>query len=335
MSFLVALLIITPLAFLAGWMLSKAYFSAHTADTVSRQRHYAMLRAQRDRYRRRIQAVHNLVRRHEETRDQIRSKLDTLQKGLAGQEILGENAGDTTADKSTTGQSTEEPSPRILNLATRIARLQAQAKSEHERAAAAENELSLLRIERQELEARVKRLESGTQPVKMTRAEARETDLKAEMGALREELKQREHRIKRLEAQLADSEARVAELEANLRTWKHRVSPLAKQLQLQRDLIRKVNDTGQPTTVYTPPDSAVESEPEAADDLQQIRGIGPALERRLNAHGIWRFVQIADMSAAELSEVAGQLSISPTLPERDEWIRQARDLYQERYRQSA
>ena len=63
------------------------------------------------------------------------------------------------------------------------------------------------------------------------------------------------------------------------------------------------------------------------DGTQPVgRGIGPALERRLNRHGIRRLEQLAGLSEQELIEITEKLAIAPNLAQRDRWIDQAREL---------
>lgn len=62
------------------------------------------------------------------------------------------------------------------------------------------------------------------------------------------------------------------------------------------------------------------------DDLQQIKGVGPALERMLNDLGIFRYEQIASISEYEIDRIAAQLRGFRTRIYREDWIGQARSL---------
>lgn len=62
------------------------------------------------------------------------------------------------------------------------------------------------------------------------------------------------------------------------------------------------------------------------DDLKLIWGVGPKLEKMLNAMGIWHFAQIAGWSRAELKWVDERLEGFKGRAERDEWIKQAKKL---------
>jgi NADH-quinone oxidoreductase subunit E len=56
-----------------------------------------------------------------------------------------------------------------------------------------------------------------------------------------------------------------------------------------------------------------------------IAGIGPVLERALNAHGITSFAQIAALKKRDIAELEEKLKF-PGRVARDEWIKQAKAL---------
>lgn len=61
----------------------------------------------------------------------------------------------------------------------------------------------------------------------------------------------------------------------------------------------------------------------AADDLLQVKGIGPKLNALLNSLGITRFDQIAAWGAKEIDIVDGHLGAFKGRIGRDEWVHQA------------
>lgn len=63
----------------------------------------------------------------------------------------------------------------------------------------------------------------------------------------------------------------------------------------------------------------------APDNLKEIKGVGPAIEAKLNAAGINSFTQIAAWTKKEQVEFAEQLSFAGRI-EREEWVRQAKVL---------
>jgi NADH-quinone oxidoreductase subunit E len=62
------------------------------------------------------------------------------------------------------------------------------------------------------------------------------------------------------------------------------------------------------------------------DDLKLIWGIGPKLEKMLNAMGVWHFDQIASWMKTEIKWVDERLEGFKGRPERDEWVKQAKKL---------
>ena len=62
-----------------------------------------------------------------------------------------------------------------------------------------------------------------------------------------------------------------------------------------------------------------------ADDLKKIGGIGPALERKLNALGVTRYDQIAAFSDEDVEKVDTALNYKGRVS-RDDWVGQAKAL---------
>lgn len=62
------------------------------------------------------------------------------------------------------------------------------------------------------------------------------------------------------------------------------------------------------------------------DDLQRIKGVGPAIEKTLNELGIFSFQQIAEMSEYDIDRVARRLKGFRSRIYREDWIGQAREL---------
>lgn len=66
-----------------------------------------------------------------------------------------------------------------------------------------------------------------------------------------------------------------------------------------------------------------------ADDLKEIKGIGPKLEEQCNSLGIYHFDQIADWSDAEVAWMDESLEGFRGRVTRDKWVEQARELAKE------
>lgn len=305
MAYVVVLLIAVAVAFPAGWLVCRAWLTAKGspvgADSNSAAKHHTLLQAQRSRYRGQVQRVIEVVRRHEAARDQLRAKL-----------------AETSDRLDSSRQQTEKVQTQLAAAREEAERHRAASDADSERVKSTENAMGLLKIERDELSARVRRLEADARAHTDTARSPADADARAERGELREKLAAAEHRRHELETKLADRETRIEKLEESVETWKRRVMPLTRQVQTYREAVRKLQ-SGEP-------DAAAPDDDLRTDSLQQIKGIGPALERRLNAQGIQRFAQLAELAPVELADLADKLAISPTLPERDQWIEQAREL---------
>ena len=66
------------------------------------------------------------------------------------------------------------------------------------------------------------------------------------------------------------------------------------------------------------------------DDLQIIKGIGPFIEEKLNALGIYTFEQISKMTAKIEEEVNIAIEFFPGRVKRDEWAKQAKQLHKDK-----
>lgn len=73
-----------------------------------------------------------------------------------------------------------------------------------------------------------------------------------------------------------------------------------------------------PAALFTAPEGP-------ADDLKKISGVGPVLEKKLNALGITTYAQVAAMSKDDIQKVDDALSFKGRI-ERDNWLDQAAEL---------
>jgi predicted flap endonuclease-1-like 5' DNA nuclease len=63
------------------------------------------------------------------------------------------------------------------------------------------------------------------------------------------------------------------------------------------------------------------------DSLQTIKGIGPFIEEKLNALGIFTFEQVGNMTSEIETQVNKAIEFFPGRVKRDEWAKQARNLH--------
>jgi predicted flap endonuclease-1-like 5' DNA nuclease len=156
-----------------------------------------------------------------------------------------------------------------------------------------------------------------------------------------ERYQQRNAEAEALEQQLAEAHERIAALENMVGSEQTRVEPvdpdaLGDSMDASNEPIDE-NEAGEEAVAVAvqhnddEPDSTVddddiEDQP-GRDDLQLIKGVGPAIEKTLNELGISRFDQIAQMSEYDIDRVAHRLKGFRSRIYREDWIGQARDLY--------
>ena len=68
-----------------------------------------------------------------------------------------------------------------------------------------------------------------------------------------------------------------------------------------------------------------------ADDLKDIVGVGPFLERKLHSLGIYTYRQIANFTKEDIDKVNELIEFFPGRIERDHWVQQASDFYERKY----
>jgi predicted flap endonuclease-1-like 5' DNA nuclease/regulator of replication initiation timing len=179
----------------------------------------------------------------------------------------------------------------------------------------------------------------------------RQRDLEAQQ--LRSQLEEAEERIAELEAQVAAHNARIEPLEPGALTGGLNACNEQYEATLQRvpvdfpgrleegkHIAEGLADNGAgrngaangeppgprslaPTLEHA---YAGEAYPGSRDDLQRIKGVGPAIERTLNDFGIYRFDQVAQISEYDIDRIAERLRGFRSRIYREDWIGQARAL---------
>ena len=131
-------------------------------------------------------------------------------------------------------------------------------------------------------------------------------------------------------------------LEADLKTAERRIEQLERQVSDEHTRIEAVRD---PDTLTDgrdasnddsdgdetlPSDAGETVDPDSQsslrDNLQRIKGVGPAIEKTLNDMGFFRLQQIADMTEYDIDRVAERLRGFHSRIYRENWIGQAREL---------
>ncbi|CCH53019.1 hypothetical protein BN8_02076 [Fibrisoma limi BUZ 3] len=68
-----------------------------------------------------------------------------------------------------------------------------------------------------------------------------------------------------------------------------------------------------------------------ADDLKDIVGVGPFLERKLHSLGIYTFRQVANFTQEDIVKVNEIIEFFPGRIERDDWVGQAKSFHERKY----
>ncbi|MDE9449355.1 NADH:quinone oxidoreductase [Aliiroseovarius sp. Z3] len=112
-------------------------------------------------------------------------------------------------------------------------------------------------------------------------------------------------------------------------------TPKAKKAAAKKPAAKKASAKAATTTAQAEPAAATGTSKKprtmkaprkaGADDLKQLKGVGPKLEQTLNGLGFWHFDQIAKWTADEIAWVDDNLSFKGRI-ERDGWVEQAKTL---------
>lgn len=186
---------------------------------------------------------------------------------------------------------------------------------------------------REKLTAQVSPLEDT--PVN---ASVANTKLKKTLQTLRQGLAEKDKRLEEMQASVDLANERTGRMQQRLQSWRVRIKPLAKQFRQQKMIIselreelkiremrqRALEDKQRGKTTAPAPASVTSAQD--SEELLEVQGIGPALQKKLADLGIHKLRQLAEMSPAELMAVGKSLSISSDRMRKYDWAGQARRL---------
>ena len=207
--------------------------------------------------------------------------------------------------------------------AEKAEKAEADRLAEEKRIAAEKAEAARLAVEKRAAdEAEAKRLEAQKAEANRLAEEKRIAAEKAEAERLAEE-KRTADEAKQNEAKKAEAKSSntntiaaavgIASLAAVATSADNNNSN-----NTNNDHLADVSDDMRPTRLTSPKGGN-------PDDLKEIRGIGPAIEKTLNTEGVYHFQQIADFTPDNVRWVDKNVSI-PGRVDRDDWIGQAKAL---------
>ena len=76
--------------------------------------------------------------------------------------------------------------------------------------------------------------------------------------------------------------------------------------------------------------SVAEANESDKDDLKRISGVGPFIEKKLNAIGIYTFEQIASFNSDDIQKVTDAIQFFPGRIQRDDWVSQGKEFSAEK-----
>lgn len=174
--------------------------------------------------------------------------------------------------------------------------------------------LTAAQLELAALKVRVAESEGAAKLTKIAEEEARV--LRLNLAGKTEELKQASSRLQQLEVIAEQGKTRATEL-AQLKVRLTELEMMAREV---KEPPVKVSSAA--TLPANSPDS---------DDLKEVFGIGPALEKLLNQQGIYWFRQIAEWTPEDVTRYDALLEQFRGRIERENWIASAREAYSKKY----
>src|SRR6478609_7697312 len=153
-----------------------------------------------------------------------------------------------------------------------------------------------------------------------------------------EETRSITHERDRIKEELLSLQSYIEELKNEKSQWKKRGEQLEKEIQLGQDnavllknnleKVKAENEAlnSRMSKSFTLPPK---------DDLKLIHGIGPSIEKKLNALGIYSFRQISEFTPRTIDEITDTIKFFPGRIDRDKWVSQARNFEEEKKRQSS
>ncbi len=300
-TILTTVLIAAPLAFMAGWLLSKAVFN-HITVTRPNERPAEQQPA----------PTEAPAQPENEVLERLQNQLDVARADsqAAGSEI------------SLLKEAVAEREHQLAEIHKQLQLAQAETPPEQDQAGveAIQNvqQAKAARNIRQQLESKSRDVVSLKRQLikaqtRLEQAKSRNKRWRIKVQPLAKQFRQQRLIISELRQELRQREiARKQEEQKDRRQAQAR-----KAVSAQRNPPAEVKNT--PTTTPTL------IEQQLRDNLEELHGIGPALHRKLNAKGVFRLQQLASLNTAELTKLGKSVGVSLKLVRKHDWSSQARE----------
>jgi predicted flap endonuclease-1-like 5' DNA nuclease len=323
---------------LIGWLMRSAAARRDVTaektrflDTLERQEEELTAArqhlAQRDG---RVEELQRGIEQRQATIADLEQQLSTKSVAVKGLEAARNALKDNLAERD---HARERETERVGNLESELERLRQDLAN-------SDREVSGLRSQLQDLEGLTQQVTEREALIReLEPARDRLEEAQRELAELSEQHRsvvgEKDGEIQRLRRRIEELEplsGRVTELERHV----VELEPLAQQLtERDREITRLRREyRGLERAAKRPPPKIREAPTpprSAKDDLKQIKGIGPAIERLLNRLGYRTFRDIAGWGEEEIQRVTGHLGAFAGRVRRDRWVQQAKRLHQRKY----
>lgn len=331
---------------------SEAALKDLTADLAAKVEQLTALQAEVEEKGVRLHAVQRerdtLRREVEEAEAMLKSKAE----GFADMQAQMENAEDVLISRdqeiATLKTWVEQLAPKdaeIARLRTRVEelepfversrRLARDQEQDRTRSAATlqakEQELAAQQSRFKEIETELARLRNQSQE-ETTRFEATLHERDTEIQRLRatiEELNRFRGEVEKKDIALREAEERrvmdISEREEEIGALRKR---LVEYRAAQRSATQSKPTGSVESIAHSAPATGRQAgkvRPHQKDDLKQIHGIGPVMERVLNRMGMFTFRQIAEWNERDVEHMASELNTFPDRIRHDNWIAGAKE----------
>jgi predicted flap endonuclease-1-like 5' DNA nuclease len=124
------------------------------------------------------------------------------------------------------------------------------------------------------------------------------------------------------------SYAEAGDLRLQIRDLKDDLTKCHDNLELYK---KELEEACREESVPALPSSIPFARPEDADDLKEILGVGPFLEKKLNAFGIYTFKQVAALTPNAIKALGATFGSFSGRIVRERWVEQAKELHERKF----
>lgn len=152
---------------------------------------------------------------------------------------------------------------------------------------------------------------------------SRIVELVSQEEQLKKKTRDLESRVQVIDGELSSAKFRIRVLESEVGDKNKAIGALTQELD-EAGSKPKVEHRDWSDHPFVRP---VEPNSDERDDLTEIKGIGPAFQKKLNLLDIYTFRQISELDGESVERLAELIEVFPDRIHRDNWIGQATKLY--------